>query len=79
VRSHAQKFFNKLQKFENQKKAEEGKGKKMTDLHEYEVEESENSFLKDVHDDASNTTPVELVALIQGESQKDDNRNGCAM
>lgn len=31
--------------------------------------------MKYVHDDGSNTTPIEIVSLIRGESQKNNSSN----
>lgn len=64
VRSHAQKFFNKLRKGEGQMKTASNHHKAEDESEEHDGEES--SFMKLVHEDNSNNTPIEIVSLIRG-------------
>lgn len=71
VRSHAQKFFNKLKKDEKMNPTGKKGGEGFQDL---DISENENSFMKAYPEGISNTTPVELVSIIRKQSQ-----DGCTM
>jgi hypothetical protein len=65
VRSHAQKFFNKLQKA-----PESGKER---DPHEGRHSETEFDLEREMNNELTPSTPMELVSLIRKQSKEDGN------
>lgn len=68
VRSHAQKFFNKLQKGSNAA-AHEGSGEGQGRRQEHS--ETEFDFEREVNSEITPSTPLELVSLIKKQEKEE--------